>query len=67
MNDIQQYTYNLDRITDLKQRIEKVLPYIDFENEAALREMLIAPIIIDLIYYYRAKLRIEYFIQAENR
>jgi hypothetical protein len=62
-----QYSQELDRITDLKQRIEEILPYVDLENEATRREMLIAPIIADLIHYSRAKLRIEYSITVNNR
>jgi len=62
-----QYSDELDRITDLKQRIEEILPYVDLENEVTRREMLIAPIISDLIHYSRAKLRIEYSIQVNHR
>ncbi len=62
-----QYSNKLDRITDLKQRIEEILPYVDLENETTRREMLIAPIITDLIHYSRAKLRIEYSIKIDNR
>lgn len=62
-----QYSGTLDRISDLKQRIEEVLPYVDLENEATRREMLIAPIITDLIHYSRAKLRIEYNIKVNNQ
>lgn len=62
-----QYSGTLDRISDLKQRIEEVLPYVDLENEATRREMIIAPIIIDLIHYSRAKVRIEYNIKVNNQ
>ncbi len=62
-----QYSDKLDRITDLKQRIEEILPYIDLEDEATRRQMLIAPIITDLIHYSHAQLRIEYSIQINNR
>ncbi|MDJ0795389.1 MAG: hypothetical protein QNJ51_00930 [Calothrix sp. MO_167.B12] len=62
-----QYSDKLDRITDLKQRIEEILPYVDLENETTRREMLIAPIISDLIHYSHAQLRIEYSIQVDNR
>ncbi len=51
----------------MKQRIEEVLPYVDLENEATRREILIAPIITDLIHYSRAKLRIEYTIKVDNK
>ncbi|MEH2275047.1 MAG: hypothetical protein V7K40_09755 [Nostoc sp.] len=57
----------LDRLGDLKQRIEEVLPYVDLKNKAIRREMLIAPIVTDLIHYSRAKLRIKYTIKVDNR
>lgn len=65
--DLPQYSGTLDRLLELKQRIEEVLPYVDLENEATRREILIAPIITDLIHYSRAKLRIEYTIKVDNR
>lgn len=64
--NMSQYSGTLDRISDLKQRIEEVLPYVDLENEATRREILIAPIVTDLIHYSRAKLRIEYNIKVDN-
>lgn len=62
-----QYSGTLDRLADLKQRIEEVLPFVDLENEATRREILIAPIITDLIHYSHAKLRIEYSIKVDNK
>lgn len=51
----------------MKQRIEEILPYVDLENGTTRREMLIAPIVTDLIHYSRAKLRIEYTIKVDNK
>lgn len=65
--DLPQYSGTLDRLNDLKQRIEEVLPFVDLENEVTRREMLIAPIVTDLIHYSRAKLRIEYSIKVDNK
>ncbi|MBW4566586.1 MAG: hypothetical protein KME31_00790 [Tolypothrix carrinoi HA7290-LM1] len=65
--DLPQYSGSLDRLADLKQRIEEVLPFVDLENEATRREILIAPIVTDLIHYYHAKLRIEYNIKVDNK
>lgn len=62
-----QYSGTLDRLIELKHRIEEVLPYVDLENETTRREMLIAPIVTDLIHYSRAKLRIEYTIKVDNK
>jgi hypothetical protein len=65
--NLPQYSGTLDRLIELKQRIEEVLPYVDLENETTRREMLIAPIVTDLIHYSRAKLRIEYTIKVDNK
>ncbi|MDZ7963076.1 MAG: hypothetical protein RMY34_35345 [Aulosira sp. DedQUE10] len=65
--DLPKYAGQLDRLSNLKQRIEEVLPYVDLENEATRREILIAPIITDLIHYSHAKLRIEYTIKVDNQ
>lgn len=65
--DLPQYSGTLDRLADLKQRIEEVLPFVDLENEATRREILIAPIVTDLIHYSHAKLRIEYSIKVDNK
>jgi hypothetical protein len=64
--NLPQYSGTLDRIPELKQRIEEVLPYVDLENEATRTLILIAPIITDIIHYSHAKLRIEYSIKVDN-
>ncbi|KAM3092774.1 hypothetical protein ACKFKG_21405 [Phormidesmis sp. 146-35] len=55
-----QFVAGLDRLQDLKLRIEESLPLVRLTSEAARRELLIAPILIDVIHYTRAQLRIEY-------
>ncbi|MBX9254281.1 hypothetical protein H1Q63_10065 [Desmonostoc muscorum CCALA 125] len=65
--ELPQYSGTLDRLAELKQRLEEVLPFVDLENEATRREILIAPIITDLIHYSHAKLRIEYSIKVDNK
>ena len=62
-----QYDGDLDRIADLQGRIKEILPYVDLENETTRREMLIAPIVTDLIHYSCAKLRIEYAIKVNQQ
>lgn len=49
-----------ERFASLKERIEDILPYVSLTTEAARRELLIAPILMEVIYYTRAQLRIEY-------
>ena len=57
----------LDRLDDLKTRLEEIVPYISLSNELARRELMIAPVLIDLIHYTRAKLRIGYAVKASDQ
>lgn len=55
-----QSTADLDRLDDLKTRIQESLPYISLTSEAARRELLIAPLLLNVVHYTCAQLRIEY-------
>ena len=55
-----QSTVELDRLPGLKTRIEESLPYVSLTSEAARRELLIAPVLLDVVHYTHAQLRIEY-------
>jgi hypothetical protein len=46
-----QYAGTLDRLTDLKARIEESLPRLSLTSEMARREFLIAPVLTDLLHY----------------
>jgi hypothetical protein len=61
-----QSTANLDRLNDLKGRIQESLPYISLTSEAARRELLIAPLLLDVVHYTHAQLRIEYPLTVSN-
>jgi hypothetical protein len=65
--DLPQYQGELDRLQERRSRMEEVLPYIDLTNEQSRREMLIAPLMEDLIHYTRAQLRIEYALKVNER
>ena len=58
--NLSQYQKDLDRIRQLKERIEEVLPYASLSSEAARREILISPLIIDLVHYTKSEIFIEY-------
>jgi len=64
---LRQYQSELDRLQERQSRLEEILPYLDLTNEQSRREMLIAPVMADLIHYTRAQLRIEYFIKVSNQ
>ncbi|MBW4669823.1 MAG: hypothetical protein KME60_21025 [Cyanomargarita calcarea GSE-NOS-MK-12-04C] len=59
-----EYAGELDRLDETRRRIEEVLPYVNLNNEATRREVLISPIVTDLVHYTRAQLRIEYPIKV---
>jgi len=65
--DLPQYPGQLERLPERKQQLEEILPYIDLTNEQSRREMLIAPLMADLIHYTRAQLRIEYALKVSNQ
>jgi hypothetical protein len=62
--DLPQYQGELDRLHEQRSRLEEILPYLDLTNEQSRREMLIAPLMADLIHYTRSQLRIEYALKV---
>lgn len=65
--ELPQYSEDLDRLAELRSRFIEILPYCDLSNEASRREVLISPIILDLIHYTQSELRIEYLLQVDNQ
>ncbi|MGK7946839.1 MAG: hypothetical protein AB4058_20455 [Microcystaceae cyanobacterium] len=65
--NLEQYKGELERLAQLKQRLEEVLPYASLSNETARREILISPIVIDLVYYTKAEISIEYQIKVNEQ
>ena len=62
-----QYQQELDRLVELQDRIEEILPYVSLVNETARRELLVSPIILDLIHYTKSEVKIEYNIKVTNQ
>lgn len=65
--NLPQYQEELDRLNDLRSRLIEVLPYCDLSNEASRREVLISPVLLELVRYTKSELRIEYAIKVEER
>lgn len=65
--NLPQHQDNLDRIDQLRERIEEILPYVSLSSEAARREILISPLIFDLVHYTRAEIFIEYSIKVSEQ
>ncbi|MBP0019137.1 MAG: hypothetical protein J7647_16495 [Cyanobacteria bacterium SBLK] len=57
----------LTQIPELQQRIEETLPLIRLSSEAARRETLIAPVLLEIARYCQCQLRIEYPLQVNDR
>ena len=62
--NLPQYSGELDHLSEVRERIEEVLPYVNLANARTRREILIAPVVLDLVHYTHAQLRIEYPIKV---
>lgn len=60
-------TFDAIRLEGLKSRIEGILPRVDLASEAARREILIAPVITELVQHTQSNLRIEYSIKVSKQ
>ncbi|MEO1093588.1 MAG: hypothetical protein AAFX01_01645 [Cyanobacteria bacterium J06638_28] len=58
---------DLKELDHLKSNLERRLPYVSLTSEAARREVLIAPVVLNLIDYTQAQLRIEYAIHVSEQ
>jgi hypothetical protein len=61
------YIGELDRLIDLKARIEESLPRLSLTSEMARREFLIAPVLTDVLHYTQATLNVEYPVAVSNQ
>ncbi|NJL00728.1 MAG: hypothetical protein HC838_07660 [Spirulinaceae cyanobacterium RM2_2_10] len=64
--ELPKYSGELDRLVEVRRRISEVLPYVNLRTEAARREILVAPIVTDLVHYTGAQLRIEYPLKVSS-
>jgi len=62
-----QYQLELEHLEYLKNRIDVVLPYVDLSNETSRREVLISQVVLQLVAYTKAQLRIEYSIKINEQ
>lgn len=57
----------MNRLTDLKTRIEESLPRLSLTSEIARCEFLIAPVLTDVLHYTQATLNVEYPVAVSNQ
>lgn len=60
-------TGELDRLHDLKGRIEESLPRLSLNREMARREFLIAPVLMDVLHDTTAALEVEYPVTVNHQ
>jgi hypothetical protein len=65
--NLPRYAGLLDRVSDLKARIEESLPRLSLTSEMARREFLIAPVLTDILHYTQATLNVEYPVAVSNQ
>lgn len=65
--NLPQYQHKLEQLEDLKSRIEAVLPYVDLASETSRREVLISQVVLQVVQYTKAQLRIEYSIKINEQ
>jgi hypothetical protein len=65
--NLSQYQGELDYLDLLEKRLNEVLPYFDLANETSRREVLVSPIILDLVHYTKSQVRIEYQIKVNEQ
>ena len=56
----------LDRLGELRDRIEEILPFVNLTTEMARREILISRVITEVVHYTHAQLRIEYPLKVSE-
>lgn len=64
--DLPSFEGELDRLQELRDRIEEILPYVPLTSELARREILISRVVTELIHYTKAELRIEYPLKVSQ-
>lgn len=61
------YSANIDRVHQTQARIEEILPHVGLGSEAARRELLIAPLLFDLVHYTQVEVNIEYGLRVNDQ
>jgi hypothetical protein len=57
---------SLDKLLEIKEKINNILPFVNLSNETARREILVSPILLEIVHYCHCLLRIEYPLRVNN-
>jgi len=64
---LSKYQGELDRLQELNDRLEEILPYVSLTTEISRREILISRVVTELIHYTHANLKIEYQLKVSEQ
>ncbi|MEG4321163.1 MULTISPECIES: hypothetical protein [unclassified Microcoleus] len=56
----------LNRLTELQEKIEDILPLVSLSSEIARKESLVSPVLLDIIRYCQCQLRFEYTLNVNS-
>ncbi len=65
--DLPVYTGDLPGLEALRHSIESLMPYVSLTSETSRREVLISPVIFEVIRHTKAQLKIEYPLKIDNQ
>lgn len=65
--DLPQTTKEIERLQDLRVRLEENLAMVNLTNEIARREFLIAPVLSEVAYFTHGKIKVEYPIEVSQQ
>jgi hypothetical protein len=64
--DLPRTNRHLERLEELRQRIDESLPLVSLSSETARRETLVAPALLEAARYCQCQVRIEYPLSVNN-
>lgn len=64
--DLPRSNRQLERLQELRQRIDESLPLVSLSSETARRETLVAPTLLEVARYCQCQIRIEYPLLVNN-
>ncbi|NEO51691.1 MAG: hypothetical protein F6K54_00405 [Okeania sp. SIO3B5] len=59
-------TKTLEILSEVQNKLENILPFVSLSNETARREILVSPILLEIVHYCHCQLRIEYYLKVND-
>ncbi|NEP80125.1 MAG: hypothetical protein F6K17_04285 [Okeania sp. SIO3C4] len=59
-------TKKLESLSEIQNKLENILPFVSLSNETARREILVSPILLEIVNYCHCQLRIEYPLKVND-